>query len=124
MHLSPGDSFLFKFPHDDFHLFFVVTKIVERQQYVCVMLSSWKEGSPLNDPACILEAGEHPFVTRKSYIAYKETLVIGKTELEKMFMDGRCKMRDPVGPDLLNRIKKSASASRKIPFILIDLVAK
>ena len=78
----------------------------------------------MNDPACILEAGEHPFVTRKSYIAYKETLVIGKTELEKMFMDGRCKMRDPVGPDLLNRIKKSASASRKIPFILIDLVAK
>ena len=50
--------------------------------------------------------------------------VRGKTELEKMFMDGRCKMRDPVGPDLLNRIKKSAYCSRKIPFILIDLVAK
>lgn len=33
-------------------------------------------------------------------------------------------MRDPVGLDLLNKIKKSASASRKIPFILIDLVAK
>ena len=88
MHISPGDSFLFKFPHDDFHLFFVVTKIVERQQYVCVMLSSWKEGSPLNDPACILEAGEHPFVTHKSYIAYKETLVIGMLRKLHWLADG------------------------------------
>ena len=33
-------------------------------------------------------------------------------------------MRDPVSPDLLKKIKKSAYRSKKIPFVLIDLVAQ
>lgn len=76
--VKAGDSFLFKYPKNDKHLFIVVLDEYDNGYSIicpCVMVSSWKDNPKLDDPACILDAGEHEFIKHKSYIAYKEVVL-------------------------------------------------
>ena len=116
MQLSVGDTFFYQYPKKDFHLFFVVSSIpsMNSDQLVCTMLSSWKDGSPFNDPSCIIEAGEHPFVEHKSYVAYKETVIFRREQLENLIACGDCRIGNPVSEILLRRIRSSAWKSKKI----------
>lgn len=122
MKLEEGSTFLYRYPKSDMHLFIVITGSVTVRKtlmYTCSMISSWKDNSPLCDPACIIEAGEHPFITHKSYVAYKETVQFSEEQLNKLFLTGKCIPRDSVTDTLLRRIKAGASKSRKIaPFML------
>lgn len=122
MTLKEGCTFLYRYSGSDLHLFIVITGTVSINKtimYTCTMISSWKQGSPLCDPACIIEAGEHPFITHKSYIAYKETVQFTEEQLNKKFLNGECIPRDSLSPELLKRVKDSAAKSRKIaPFML------
>ena len=79
MLFKEGDTFLYRYPKQAYHLFLVVTNIISVNgvvQYVCPMVSSWKDGSKYCDPACILNAGDHPFIEHKSYVAYRETIIL------------------------------------------------
>jgi len=52
------------------HLYVIVTNPCAEQQCLMVTMSSIKEGR-FHDPACILAAGEHPFITKPSFIDYR-----------------------------------------------------
>lgn len=57
------------------HLFILLTDPVTEQKLVLfVSLSSVKAGV-WHDQTCILEAGDHPFVTKKSWVDYRTTRI-------------------------------------------------
>ena len=57
-------------------------------QYVCSMVSSWKDGSKFCDSACVLNAGEHPFIEHKSYVAYRKTILFREDKLIDLLANG------------------------------------
>lgn len=114
MQIVEGDTFLYQYPGSKYHLFIVVTRRMNDSSFVCTMVSSWKNDSRLDDPACILEPGDHPYIQHKSYVAYKETVIFYPDQLDRLFASGMCLPRDPVSPSLLDRIRANAFRSRKI----------
>ena len=116
MDISVGDTFFADYPKNDPHLLFVILDICDREPnlFMCAMLSSWKDNSPYCDSACIVEKGEHPFVKHKSYIAYRETLILTHDEMNWLVENGKFQKKEPASPGLIKRIIESAPKSRKI----------
>jgi hypothetical protein len=73
--IAPGNTFLIPSGTGK-HLFFVVLGPVvlpehgKAPHYVFAGATTLHEGAP-HDPACVIEAGEHPFIQHRSYIAYR-----------------------------------------------------
>lgn len=115
--VKAGDSFLYRYPKNDNHLFIVVLDEYNNGINIicpCVMVTSWKDNPKLDDPACILNAGDHEFIKHKSYVAYKEVVLFEKEYIESCLEYGTFKIKEPVSKELLERIIKSAPNSRKI----------
>mgnify|MGYP004519749287 CR=1 FL=1 len=115
--VKAGDTFLCSYPEKDKHLFIVVLDEYNNGCNIvcpCVMVTSWKDNPKLDDPACILNVGDHDFIKHKSYIAYKMVVTFEKGYIENCLMHGTFKAKPPVSEELLERIRKSAPKSRKI----------
>lgn len=123
MPLKEGDTFLYRYPRQEYHLFLVVTNITSfngKVQYVCTMVSTWKEKSKLCDPACILDKEDHPFIVHKSYIAYQETVLFPEDMLTELLAIGRAILKEPLALDVLSRIKASAKNSDMISPMMLE----
>ena len=117
MDISVGDTFFADFPKEDPHLFFIVLDICKTKPhlFICSMLSSWKDKSPYCDNSCILDKGDHPFIRHKSYIAYRETLILTHEELLRLIQIGKFTIDKPATPELIRKIKNSALKSKFLP---------
>ena len=122
--LKEGDTFLYQYPSNHHHLFIVITKTVTladgKLQYICTMVSSWKERSALCDPACRLKPGEHPFIIHDSYIAYAEVIPFDERILANLLNSGKAILKEPVSPELLGKIKESAKRSKRISPMMLQ----
>jgi hypothetical protein len=73
--IVPGNTFLVPSGGKK-HLFFVAIGNIflpecgNAPQFALAGATTLHEGDPY-DPACVLEAGEHPFIRHRSYIAYR-----------------------------------------------------
>ena len=116
MDFNVGDTFFADYPKNDPHLFFIIIDADYKnpELFICTMLSSWKDFSPHCDDACIVNEGEHPFVRHKSYIAYSETMVLTRDDLERFVLQGSFKRNEPATPALVKKIIDAASKSKKI----------
>ena len=117
-----GDAFLYLYPDDECHMFVIIGKasIAKKPRFVCVMVSSWKDGSPNNDPACIIRKGEHPFIQWDSYIAYRETSLFSE---EQILLNIK-KSYERVSDDLLKRITEGAFTSRRMHMMYLDFIKR
>ena len=115
--VKAGDTFLYKYSKNDRHLFIVVLDTYNTGNTVicpCVMVTSWTDNPKLDDPACILDVGDHEFIKHKSYIAYKKVVLFEKDYIENCLAYGEAKKKAPISNELLERIVDSAKFSRKI----------
>ncbi len=115
--VKAGDTFLYQYPGNDRHLFIVVLENFSNGNEIicpCVMVTSWTDNPKLDDPACILDVGDHEFIRHESYIAYKEVVLFERDYIENCLEYGIFKVKPPVSEELLERIINSAPASRKI----------
>ncbi|MDR0578309.1 MAG: hypothetical protein LBI87_12465 [Candidatus Accumulibacter sp.] len=82
-------------------------------QVILVSVTTLHEGLP-NDPACVLDAGEHPFIKHKSYIAYRHARIEPAPHVEHLIGSVW-----PTQPDcdknLLDRIISGIVESRMTP---------
>jgi hypothetical protein len=65
------------------------------------------EGQPY-DATCMLEPGEHAFITRKSYVYYAMAVPYSVSSLAKRCRSGVCERRDPIETAVLARMLKGA----------------
>ena len=88
---------------DQNHLFVIITERCPANRHLLVNLTSIRPGVH-HDPACIVEIGEHPFVTSQSYIVYRLARTDHAAHLTRCVDGWIFRQREDVPQDLLQRI--------------------
>lgn len=71
-----------------FHLFILLTDPVTEEKLVLIVsISSVKQGI-WHDNTCILEIGDHKFITRQSWVDYRSTRIEPASKLNKGVHEG------------------------------------
>ena len=97
------------------HLYVALTDPISVSGYpnesVLLVSISTDRQDAKTDPACILNAGEHEAVTRRSYIPYRYALVKSMADIRAEEASGLITFHEPVAPDVLDRICAGLEAS-------------
>lgn len=83
-------------------------------QVVVVSFSSIKPGLPY-DEACTVPAGSHPFITRDSYIYYREPRIYPAASIEGRVNSNEWRAGIPCTNELLNSILRGFRKSKRLP---------
>lgn len=68
-----------------------------------VNVTSWCEGK-INDSACIINIGDHPFIVHKSYIFYQKAKAVSSFSLKKGVEDGYYKPQALLSDEVMGKI--------------------
>lgn len=97
------------------HLFVLLNDpATQEQKVVIVNLSSLKKGQAF-DPACPLYPGDHPFVTRDSYVVYAFARIVAASQLVEGVRQGRLVPMEAMEARLVDRICQGLLESRHTP---------
>lgn len=102
------------------HLFIVLTapKSIDSAEphTLCVpmvSLSSIPKDQPY-DEACVLRAGEHPFIRHDSYVAYGLAIHPSLSTLHEKIRRGECQIAEPLAPAILERVYAGVFLSKRV----------
>jgi len=99
--VNAGDTFFFSD-----HLWMVISEPTEDEENILVVnFNTWK---PWGDPACVLNAGEHPFIRHRTYVNYRDALVMSRDELAMLLRLNQAAPRAPLSEPLLKKIRERA----------------
>ena len=102
------------------HIFFVILGPVvladhgASPQLAMVNATTLRDGVP-HDPACVLEAGDHPFLRQRSFAAYRYMRLDASLHVERMVSSAVWKPHAPCSDDLLQRLVAGVCQSRLTP---------
>lgn len=101
------------------HLFFMLTDPCidyETNRRAMLLLVNCSSINPEKsyDKTCILDVGDHPFITRQSYIYYKEARIESLDNIEEGIKQNRFIKKEIINDDLYRRILEGAFKSRYI----------
>ena len=107
--LSAGDTFMTVSKGIRDHSWIIVSDPIHDEHNVLfVNLTSWK---PEKDESCILERGEHPFITHKSIISYPDARVTSVADLSALSEVNQIYLKEPVSAPVLARIREGLRKS-------------
>ncbi|MFP4381618.1 MAG: hypothetical protein ACLFUS_14045 [Candidatus Sumerlaeia bacterium] len=106
-----GDTFLIDALGS--HLFIIISD--PQQDPENIVLANFTSWESRKDQSCIVEATEHPFLSHKSCIYYRERRTLSIKQFEASVKIGAIIPKEAVSPELLNRIHKGASVSPFLP---------
>lgn len=102
---------------DGQHLYIIVTNPCDESKTLLVTLCSIKDGR-FHDPSCIVEVGEHPFVTKRSYVDYRLSRIVRCDHISKCVAGWTFTPKADVSDSLFARveggIEKSDFTSRLV----------
>ena len=100
--LSCGDTFLTgDGDEDNFHLWIIITPTTEGEVVTVCLATAIKRSERL----VVLNKGDHPFIDHESVISYRYSTIRTVEDVEELLSSGLAKKREPVSPELLNRIQ-------------------
>jgi hypothetical protein len=107
-----GETLFFSYSE---HLWIVISDPAkDNGRVLLVNFSSVKPGVPF-DPACVLEVGDHPYITQETFVYYRSAQVQSNKDLERQVSSGKIRFPyDPVSPEILKRIREGATKSKFI----------
>lgn len=109
--LAAGDTFF-----DGEHLWVVISDPrQDAEKVVLANLTSWKSNK---DQSCVLQPGDHPFITKQTCVAYRYARAEKLSLLLERIKDGGLEPREKMMPDVLNRIRRGAMESKFAAFEL------
>jgi hypothetical protein len=92
---------------------------VGKKCVLMVSLSTVRPGVP-HDPACILSAGDHPFVRHDSYVVYQRARLEEADKVLRGVKSGQFVPQDTINSAAFARICKGLEESRLTPKKLLD----
>jgi len=107
-------------PGEKSHLFTIVLGPKQLDGYggsdqvVMVSVTTVKPDFPF-DPACVIQAGEHPFIDRESYVYYREPRIETVAHVKKMVETLGWQPREECSPELFKKIIKGLRESKRLP---------
>jgi hypothetical protein len=99
---------------DGKHLFVVVTNPCTGGFHLLVSVTSVKPNRQ-HDPTCLLEAGEHPFLDRQSYVFYAKAQQLGHAGIIKCVGSGLYITKESCTAGMLKKVCEGISASAMTP---------
>jgi len=100
--LNQGDTFLTGDEQDDtLHLWIILTPPSEGEVVTVSVTTKRRRSETLVQ----LHAGDHPFIVHDSVIAYGYARIRTVEEIERAIATGAAKLREPVTPELLARVR-------------------
>lgn len=71
------------------------------------------------DPTCVIEVGEHPFITKQSFVAYRHIQERSASKIEKCLEQGEFVLKPDCSKQLLQRILEGIDRSNfTAPWVL------
>ncbi len=111
--LGGGDTFQYTGKQSDNHLWIVVSDPLQNESRVLVVnLTTCRQRS---DRACLIQPGDHPFVTALTCVQYLACREVKLGILEEWLDVGQIVKREPVTQILLSRIRQGAVNSPHTP---------
>ena len=108
---------------DRMHLFIILTNpSTEKKLNIIVSISTYT-GWP-NDPTCILNQGDHPFIRHKSYVLYSKAKIFKSKKLTRGVQDGKLVPKDPIDQSVFEKIVVGLMVSERTPKKIKDFFAK
>lgn len=125
MPLQIGSTFV-NVPHGalELHLWIIISEpSLNPEKVAIVNVSSWRDDAvELNDPSCIVNSGDHPFVGRKSYIYYRKSLLTTLNGLQAGLDGGVLQQRESCSEDFLDKVITEAANSDFTPNEIRELL--
>lgn len=119
--MEAGDTFKIQGAR---HLWVVLSDPAINPQEVLIANLSTDSGESHIDRSCTLNIGDHPFVRHATCIRYDRSRVVRNSELDRQLSSGQIRLDDPMPPSILERMRRGAMASDRIPLgnrqLLID----
>ena len=94
------------------HLFVVLTKPAGSKERILMVGINSIHDDQYHDPACILYAGDHPFITRPSFIAYRFAKIVDGDRVRHCLETGYFTLREPVSQEVFEKICHGLVMSR------------
>jgi hypothetical protein len=94
----------------DVHVWMIISDPArDLQKILIVNFTTWE---PHLDQACVVEAGEHPFVVHKTVVNFARARIVTDAALEQLRAAGRLQLlNDPLSDVLLAKVRESAMNS-------------
>ena len=113
-----GDAFLLRDHRIDDLLHIVISApSLDAHKIVTVSLTSYDrvEHETHKDGSCILDSSDHPWITHKSSISYRDGKVADEELLDSLIAKGSLIPQQPVSDDVLTRILEGAERTDELP---------
>lgn len=102
-----GDAFLLDDRSIDPHLWIVISDpAADSERVVIVNLTSHDD--PAKDASCILDKGDHPWITHATSVRYKDARLAAESQLDELTRTARLKPQAPVSDAVLSKIFQGA----------------
>ncbi|MFO0807516.1 MAG: hypothetical protein U0746_02740 [Gemmataceae bacterium] len=119
--MRAGDTFLASNPALENHLWVVISNPdADPDRVLCVSLTT---AAAHKEDACLVQPGEHPWVTHLTCVAYDKAKAVRLDDLFRLKDSGTIVKKDPVSPELLQRIREKSLDSIDLPMEFADLLA-
>ena len=122
--MRAGDTYIRAGKHvpSDPHLWVIISDPAQnRQKLVAVNLTSQRTDK---EQTCVIQPGEHPFVTKESVVMYAGATVVSEAMILSAKQAGMLRFPPAVSQGLLQRIRAGAQRSIRLPTaarrVLID----
>jgi hypothetical protein len=118
---APGDTFLAgEQVHGKHHLWIVIND--PGQHATTALFVNVTTMSAIAETTCVLQPGDHPFITRQSWIRYASAKTALVVQLDTLEARGLAIRQAPVSAALLARIRAGAAASPRLPQKFLTLL--
>ena len=117
--MEAGDTFRLS---RDAHLWIVISDPRQNRQRVAIVNLSSVKGNRSDDRTCILEAGCHAFIDRKTFVMYRYAQLKSNAELDVRIGGGGYEPMEPVRQDVLDQIREGVANSDRVPIGVRDLL--
>jgi hypothetical protein len=112
---SKGDTFLFPLncPNTIDHLWAIISDPDANGSFAAANLTDFENNA--GDTNCIIEVGEHPYVTKRSVIKYGDARLFTEVKLQQAEAGRLLVKRQPLSGVLLAKIQNGALTSDDTP---------
>jgi hypothetical protein len=118
--MKAGDTFFLAGGAADRHLRVIISDpSIDPQRVLFVSMTSYDVSK---EDACLLDVADHPFVQHETCIAYADAREAPLESLIKLRDAGHLRLGEPVSSELLDRIRRGVSVSRRIKLKFLELM--
>ena len=107
--MNAGDTFRFSY---SLHLWVVVSD--PRPDPDSVLLVSFTSNKSWQDQACVLQPGDHRYISKETVLYYAKAKLMTDADLDAMLAAGELTLDDPVSTAILARIREGGGTSRDV----------